>query len=230
MPAKNKPTKKLKAEMKAKTKPGVKKAPGNTAFGGYGFGFPWLTKTTHLNSRMMPSSPTNPCLHSRMRSSMMCCRCSLIEVAAELSEDPVRLYLREIGLVKLLGFRQRVSACHDHRSGSFGWHASQTETAQRGFAGSLHLPFAHFRNCSPRGIALSKMLSASIMNCPTWRCSSLNPSRFTRAGNLILLPICERIWITAIGVLTIFGITLPDMPTRSFSACTCFRLNMQSGC
>jgi RNA polymerase primary sigma factor len=33
---------------------------------------------------------------------MMPCRC-VHEVAAELSEDPVRLYLREIGQVKLLG-------------------------------------------------------------------------------------------------------------------------------
>ncbi len=101
MPAKNKPTKKLKAEMKAKTKPGVKE-PQETL----------LSVDTVLDSlvdeknNLIPEDAIEPdesLLTHQDEEFDDVLPVRSIEVAAELSEDPVRLYLREIGLVKLLG-------------------------------------------------------------------------------------------------------------------------------
>ena len=107
MPAKSKPTKKLKAKAKtklnAKKEPVVKKTKPQKEYLSVDNVLETLVED---KSQLIPDDAIEPdeallAQQDEEFDDALPLRSS--EVAAELSEDPVRLYLREIGLVKLLG-------------------------------------------------------------------------------------------------------------------------------
>ena len=107
MPAKSKPTKKLKAKAKtklnAKKEPVVKKTKPQKEYLSVDN---VLESLVEDKSQLIPDDAIEPdeallAQQDEEFDDALPLRSS--EVAAELSEDPVRLYLREIGLVKLLG-------------------------------------------------------------------------------------------------------------------------------
>ena len=82
------------------------------------------------------------------------------ELAAELSEDPVRLYLREIGQVKLLDsdseFRLATLSEADRHITTL----AQVKTAQGRFTGFLDLSFVAFGNAHLVGTSYRRCRTA----------------------------------------------------------------------
>ncbi|NOH00838.1 MAG: hypothetical protein HND47_02095 [Chloroflexi bacterium] len=64
----------------------------------------------------------------------------------ELAEDPVRLYLREIGQVKLLGADSEFRLATLIEAGPADRRAQQVEAAQGGLDGAIHLSCARLRH------------------------------------------------------------------------------------
>ena len=109
MPAKSKPTAKLKAKTKTKTKPTEKKAQAGRkpkpekAPLSVDVVLDSLVEETNILIPEDAIEPDESLLIQQDEEFDDSLPIHSHEVAAELSEDPVRLYLREIGLVKLLG-------------------------------------------------------------------------------------------------------------------------------
>lgn len=137
------------------------------------------------------------------------------ELAAELSEDPVRLYLREIGQVKLLDsdseFRLATLSEADryiatlrklkHRKGF-----SQVSSIYRSLLSEMLTSWE-------RLIEDAERLEHEL---PDLALTIADPSLYMQAGNSIRLRISAPTWITGIGEWTIFGMDWRGMPMAFF--------------